>query len=364
MISEKSFGRKALVFAVMLAAGSFGAAFAQVSEGPRGMVDEPIPHLKEFQRKLDFMAERLAAVPIDPDSVTDSRRAGITMGQHRADVADVLDEFTRCYALVQAEIAAKLESGAATEAEAADFASFEEHCAKILQGLTGMHLGATKMGMADHKSTWLLGAMEEHKRKLAEIQVLADECPAVIQHAAASAVVSDESGQAQVAGQTKRSGIVSSIDEPIVHLAEFQRKLDFMAERLAAVQADPEAPVNIREGAITLQQHAADVGSVRDELTKCLAGIKKLIAQKEASGTATRSDRALFKKCVKSCEVILDKLNDMHVSATMMSDADHKTKWLLGEMEKHREAVAEVQSLAAKCSEMMHETLKCCQIAD
>lgn len=348
---------RARLLATLLACVIGGAATPPVSaqgEDAGTATTAPSPVLSEFQRKLDFMAKRLAEVR--PEAEPDVTAGSITLGQHQADVAEVRDEFVRCYAAVQQAIEEKKASGSATPEEIAQFEQFEVHCKSVLDKLNGMHLNATKMTMADRKTTWLVGALEAHKQMLAEVQGLAEGCPAVFQHALAS------SGAGAAAGHAAHAA-TSVIDEPSLHYREFQRKLDFMAARLAEIPSDPEGG-DIREGAISLQQHAADVAATRDEFEKCLAGLKRRIAEKEASGTATRSDRAQFRKCVRLCESILAKLNHMHLNASIYSEADRKTKWVLDGMEAHREAVAEVQEMAAECSEMIHDALACCEIKE
>lgn len=162
--------------------------------------------------------------------------------------------------------------------------------------------------------------------------------------------------------QEEDSGSKVSTDEPIVHLKEFQRKMEHMRKRLSEVQPDPDAVGDVRAGAITLQQHAADVAAVRSEFTKCLASMKKRVADKEESGTATDKDKAEIKQCVDHCQTILDKLNTMHLNATVLGSADHKTKWIVSGLEAHKKAVEEVQALAAKCPDMIQKTLDCCKI--
>jgi hypothetical protein len=144
-----------------------------------------------------------------------------------------------------------------------------------------------------------------------------------------------------------------STGEPITHLNEFERKLKFMADRLADVRVEPST--DIREGGITLQQHEADVAAVRDEFTRCLAALSAEIEEKEAGETVTRADRRQFDKCVRTCDTLLDKLNHMHLNASIMGSADRKSQWVIGGMEKHQQTMKEVQKLAAECSTMIHE---------
>lgn len=339
------------VLVTLLLGGGLSAPLsAQEAKDPRTATDEPISNLKEFQRKLDFMAKRLAEVRVEEQAGAKVGEDSITVKQHLADVADVRDEFTRCYAAAQKAMEEKRASGTATKEDLARFEALEAHCASILAKLNHMHLGATKMSMADHKTTWLVGALDAHRQGMAELEALAAQCPMMMREAIGSASTAEAPAAPAHAASI-------AIDDPSVHLKEFQRKLDFMAARLAEVKVDTDQGPDLREGGITVAQHAADVAAVRDEFEKCVAGIKKRIADKEASGTATRSDRSQFKRCVKMCDSILAKLNNMHVNASVMTEADHTTTWVLDGMEKHKKAVAEVQKMAGECSEILHETL-------
>lgn len=325
-------------------------ARAQDEPGTTSSTDEPIVHLKEFQRKMDFMAKRLKDVQADPDATGDAKAGGVTLQQHADDVASARNEFEMCLAGMKAKVADKEASGSGTDAEKAQLTGCIEHCEKVLAKLNALHVGATVLGSADHKTKWLLGDLEAHRKAVQEAQDLSAKCPDMIR----GALKSTETKGAKAANFV-------SADEPVVHLKEFQRRLDWMAERLKKVAVEPDAAA-AKDGSITLAQHKADVAAVRAEFTKCLAAMKKKIADKEEAGTATDADKAKFKECTAHCESILAKVNNMHVQATVIGSADHKAKWLVGALDAHKKTVKEVQDLAAKCPEMMDGAMACCQM--
>jgi len=334
---------------------------AQEEKGVHSITsEEPITHLKEFQRRLDWTASRINQVQVDPDAVGDSKVGAISLQQHAEEIAGARNEFTLCLAKMKASIATKEASGTATDADKAQFKKCVAHCESILEKLNSMHMNATMLGSANHKDQWVVDGLEKHKKVVAEVQALAAECPDMVHKTMECCTV--KKGDAASAKAESPKGVHSiSAEEPITHLKEFQRRLDWTASRMNQVQVDPDAVGDSKVGAISLKQHAEEIAGARSEFTLCLAKMKASIASKEASGTATDADKAQFKKSVAHCESILEKLNSMHMNATVLGSANHKDQWVVDGLEKHKKVVAEVQALAADCSDLVHKTMECCK---
>lgn len=144
---------------------------------------------------------------------------------------------------------------------------------------------------------------------------------------------------------------------------EVKAKVDKMADEFARAKVNPEAD-SVKEAwpdSISLEHHLADIAEIRDKFTHCMTSMEQKIEDKEATGTATEADRAVFKKCMDHCNAILKTMNEMHYRANAITTATKKL-YFLNSWDKHQKLMAKLKSLMMTCPSLMKEAMDCCKI--
>jgi hypothetical protein len=138
-------------------------------------------------------------------------------------------------------------------------------------------------------------------------------------------------------------------------------KVDEMAKAVGEAKVNPEADSVEKAwpGSISLERHKADIAEIQDKFSLCTAAMQHQIQDAEASGKATRADRARFKTCMDHCNSILGTMSDIHYNTSAMLTATKKVYFLDG-WEKHQKLMAHLQEQMKACPMMMKETMACC----
>ena len=139
---------------------------------------------KEIQKakvKVDKMAGEVAAAKVNPeaDSVEKAFGDSLSVVHHEQDIAEIRDRFTSATATLEHMIQEKEDSKTATPEEMASMRMCLEHCKKILDTINKMHYNSSGM-LTANRERYFLGAWEKHKKMMAELKTMMDECPAMV----------------------------------------------------------------------------------------------------------------------------------------------------------------------------------------
>lgn len=128
-----------------------------------------------------------------------------------------------------------------------------------------------------------------------------------------------------------------------------------------SIKFDPNAPKDEIEkqfeGAISLERHRAELNSMRDRFSLCMAAMQSKAADRRAEGKLTPDEETALVACEAHCLKTLDRINSLYHNTSVMVTANRKT-YFMQAWQEHQKMMAELEKLAAGCPMMMEEALK------
>lgn len=136
--------------------------------------------VKADAAKVDKLVDYTKQTKLNPekDEVEKMFEGSISVARHLTEVAKVSESISHCMATMQNEIAAKRDSGKATDADKAQLDNCDAHCKKINETLDKIHQNSSRLGTATRRQ-YILDGWDKHQKGMAELQGLMKDCSAM-----------------------------------------------------------------------------------------------------------------------------------------------------------------------------------------